>query len=348
MLEVVLYDHKSEDPMPMSFEESPLEERFKDLPDDEGAWNQQSHKHIEAPKPSNMSDSSDDPSEIVRYESVDQLEAAFKKGDFAWPKNIEVKGIKFTYYKSNKRPLVNVFRDNQEAYIIYHIPKQYEKQAVEAGMGHWMVFLFRPTGPTTLGPTNIGFTSAARGGAMYENANVQTIGDVVLLKIHLPSGVIALKGKVDTGAEISSLHVDDKPRIVGDTVRFQNHNASGNIISAPMVSQQAVKSSDGGTEYRPVIELDIEVEGKPISKAQFNLNNRSHMEHQVLIGQNVLEKTGFLVDPNKDEPKQGGNVTGSGMQEDEEEDSDLYKLTEEQIEEMVSQLAKHIEDNTED
>jgi hypothetical protein len=149
-----------------------------------------------------------------------------------------------------------------------------------------------------LRPYDIRTISAARGKAVYEQ--VETIGDVALLKIQLPSGVVALKGKVDTGAEISSLHVDGTPKIIGQTVQFFNRNASPNVIQAPLVDRQAVSSADGGTEYRPVIELDVEVNGKPVRKAMFNLNDRSEMEYPVLIGQNVLEKTNFLVNPKQD------------------------------------------------
>ena len=252
--------------------------------------------------------------EIVRFDNMDEVQHAFKRGDLAWPEAIEVHGLKYNYYKSFTKGLVKIFKKEKPGYIIYHIPKEHLNKAKEFNMGHWMVFLFRPETNSNVIPHGIAFTTSSRGSAMYEGEQIdedqQVIGDVALLKIALPSGVIALKGKVDTGAEISSLHVDSKPKVVGDTVRFENHNASGNIITAPLAAQQAVKSADGGVEYRPVIELDVEVNGKRISKAQFNLNDRSHMEHEVLIGQNILEKGGFLVNPSQDK-----------VQEDDEQDS---------------------------
>ena len=61
-------------------------------------------------------------------------------------------------------------------------------------------------------------------------------------------------------------------------------------------------TADGGVEYRPVVELNIELNGKKMSRVLFNLNNRDKMEYPCLIGQNVLEKSGFLVDPNMNGP----------------------------------------------
>ena len=106
----------------------------------------------------------------------------------------------------------------------------------------------------------------------------QVIGDVVVLKIDLPSGAGAIKGKVDTGAEVCSLHAD-KIEMSEGSVKFINRELSDNVITAPMTEKQAVKSSDGGIEYRPVIVLDVVVNDKPVNQVQFNLNDRSMMEY---------------------------------------------------------------------
>jgi len=231
----------------------------------------------------------------AQFGNIADLEGTFKSGEFNWAEEIRVANIKYTFLKSHSKGIIQLFRQQKDGYIIYQSPDD-KKKLQSLKMGAWLVFLFTPTNNSTLAPKGIGFISAAKGKVLYER-NEDIIGDVVLLKMFLPAGVAALKGKVDTGAEISSLHVDSKPEIVNDMVKFRNHNMSGNILTAPLVSTQAVKNSSG-VENRPVIELDIEMNGKRISKAQFNLNDRSSMDFQVLIGQNVLEKSGFLVDPN--------------------------------------------------
>jgi len=269
-----------------------------------------------------------EPDSSVRFDNMEQVETAFKQGKIDWPRFIMVEDLKYELLKSNKSGLTNILKGKKPGFIIYHVPKEKIKVAKEKNMGQWMVFLFRKDNNSSIHPYGVGFTTSARGSSIYEDN--QVVGDIVLVKIGLPSGVIALKGKVDTGAEISSLHVDGKPKVIGNTVRFENHNASGGVITAPLVTQQAVKSADGGTEYRPIIELDVEVQGKSISKAQFNLNDRSQMEHEILIGQNILEKAGFIVNPSRD-----------GIQQESEE-KDLDGLNDDELDDLMNQLLEHM------
>jgi hypothetical protein len=276
--------------------------------------------------------------DIIRFDNIDELEVAFKKGSLNWPKQLEVHGLTYRFTKSSTGGIMEIFKGKRPGYIIYTVPQSHRKKVQEFNMGEWMVFLFTAQDSSKIAPRGIAFTTQARGEAMYEGEEV--IGDIALLKISLPSGVIALKGKVDTGATISSLHVDSTPKIVGDTVKFENHNASGNVITAPLIAKQAVKSADGGTEYRPVIELDIEINGKSISKAQFNLNNRSAMEHEVLVGQNILEKGGFIVDPSQ--------IKDSNTVE-QEEIEDINTLSEEELDDIMNELSIFYEEhNTEE
>ncbi len=276
------------------------------------------------------------PDQSIRFDNMEQVETAFKQGKIDWPRYIIVGDLKYDFLKSSQRGLQDILTGKKQGYIIYHLPHEHVKKAKERNMGQWMIFLFRKESGSQILPYGVGFTTKARGKAIYEDN--QVVGDVVLIKIALPSAVIALKGKVDTGAEISSLHVDSKPRVIGNTVRFENHNASGSIITAPLVTQQAVKSADGGTEYRPIIELDIEVQGKPISKAQFNLNDRSKMEHEVLIGQNILEKAGFIVNPSLDGMKQ----------ESEEDEENIGALNEDELDDLMDRIVELMEASEEE
>ena len=289
-----------------------------------------------------------EPETTVRFDNAQEVDHAFRKGDLKWDRYMEVNGFKYTFRTSSSANLTDMLLGKKKAYAVYTVPTPHVKAAKEKDMGQWMVLMFKPEGTSKLVPAGLTFTSGSRGRAMYENEeiteqNQHVIGDVVLLKISLPSGVVSLKGKVDTGAEISSLHVDSKPQVIGETVRFRNHNASGNTITAPLCCQQAVKSADGGVEYRPVVELDIEVDGKPLSKAQFNLNDRSAMEHQVLIGQNILEKAGFIVDPSQntmEQPPQPARSEPMG----EEEITDLDELSDEQVELLMEEIALYLEE----
>jgi len=126
------------------------------------------------------------------------------------------------------------------------------------------------------------------------------VGDLVRVSFTGLNNPKELQGKIDTGATVSSLHSDNF-KINGQQITFSCKPLTNNTITVPLKTQHAVKSPDGGTVYRPVIELDVKVNGKLIKNAMFNLNDRSHMDQPVLIGQNILQSGKFYVDPSRTE-----------------------------------------------
>jgi hypothetical protein len=111
----------------------------------------------------------------------------------------------------------------------------------------------------------------------------------------------SVDGKVDTGATTSSLHATDiKVNQQQRTVSFHSPSLSDNIVTLDLAGVQEVHSADNGGEPRPMVSLDVAIDGKPINGATFNLNDRSKMDTQILIGQNILKAGGFVIDPNKD------------------------------------------------
>jgi hypothetical protein len=128
----------------------------------------------------------------------------------------------------------------------------------------------------------------------------QLIGDIATVKFTSFSSPRELKAKVDTGATISSLHADNY-KINGNTVTFTCTPLGPNSVTIPLKTQHAVKSPDGGTNYRPVVELNVKVNGKLMNNVLFNLNDRGNMDQPVLIGQNILQAGKFFVDPSRNE-----------------------------------------------
>lgn len=127
------------------------------------------------------------------------------------------------------------------------------------------------------------------------------IGDFAEVRFtNLPSSSY-IRGKVDTGATISCLHADtysiDKEKKL---VTFKCSYLSNNSLTLGLADMQSVQSANG-TDYRPVVEMDININGTVLSKMQFNLNDRSEMDAPILIGQNVLEAGKFLIDPTVNE-----------------------------------------------
>ena len=109
-----------------------------------------------------------------------------------------------------------------------------------------------------------------------------------------------LKGKVDTGADVCSLHADhitvDSGRKV---VHFSSKLLTGNtnVITLPLHDQQAVKSANAGVKYRPIVSLTVKINGKLLESVLFNLSDRSGLAYPVLIGQNALELGKFIINP---------------------------------------------------
>lgn len=217
----------------------------------------------------------------MKFETTHSLEEAFLTGSFTLSDTITVNETQYTLKPESPLPLQLLFARNR-AFLLY----EGEKDDIVLG---WNVK------SNTLVPAGICFLQEK----VDEKPRDDVLGKTVHIKItNLPSATTLL-AKVDSGATICSLHAD-RWKINGSSVQFVSSKLSQNVITVPIVDQQAVKSADGGTEYRPVIELNIRINDKILQHIKFNLNDRSNMEHAVLLGQNALEKGRFLIDPMKE------------------------------------------------
>jgi hypothetical protein len=129
------------------------------------------------------------------------------------------------------------------------------------------------------------------------NAALPVVGGVEEV-ILMPWGV-RMHSRVDTGAAMSSL---DARGIRVRTVRGQKavrfvlvgDDGRRAALDLPLSGFRRVTTSDGGIEKRPMVEMDVCFAGHRV-RAEFTLNDRSHMEYRVLIGRNILAGR-FLVD----------------------------------------------------
>lgn len=127
-----------------------------------------------------------------------------------------------------------------------------------------------------------------------------------LESIALPELAIEnLEVRVDTGAKTSSLHVDNiKKSIVNGVhnVTFDIHPDVHNVetmlqCTAPISDMRKVKSSNGTTEQRYVIQTPV-VLGKEEWSIEITLTDRSDMNYLMLFGREAIGSR-FLVDPSK-------------------------------------------------
>ncbi len=88
-----------------------------------------------------------------------------------------------------------------------------------------------------------------------------------------------LPARIDSGATSSSI----------DSSLVQQLNLG------PLLPAKVVKSAFGIKE-RPIIKTTIKIAGL-IIESEFNVTDRSHMTYPLLIGQNILKKGKFIIDP---------------------------------------------------
>lgn len=107
----------------------------------------------------------------------------------------------------------------------------------------------------------------------------------------LPS-TTAFQARIDTGAETSSLDVDEYHIFERDGVKWVSFKITNNLTGKTetyekkrhrRISVRRVNKN----ESRPSVMLDIKFGGK-IIKAEFTLAKREKFDYQVLIGRNVL------------------------------------------------------------
>jgi hypothetical protein len=248
----------------------------------------------------------------MEFTSLEQLRDEFiNRGGFSFPDEMTVAGIKYKTNQTSSYNLKDMIRKGYKAMWVYFTP--YREQSQNVGLDHAIVFLWGfDTRRLMMVPYDVRTMSKARlqGGVITEkidngnSVNIpkeRIVGDVVDVIITSIPNSGALKGKVDTGADVSSVHAENW-KVENGQVTFECPELSENKITLPVLEKQAIKSSNGDIEYRPVIELNIKVNNQQLTNVMFNLNDRGTMAYPMLVGQNILEAGGFMIDPTINDP----------------------------------------------
>lgn len=88
--------------------------------------------------------------------------------------------------------------------------------------------------------------------------------------------------RIDTGATNSSIDI----------------GVAGELELGPIKRTKLVKSASG-KKRRAIVAVKVRLDNK-ILEDDFTIAERKHMTYPVLIGQNILKKGNFLIDPSKD------------------------------------------------
>lgn len=224
---------------------------------------------------------------MKEFATITALKAAFVSGEFQLDDEVKVNEIVYTRGgDSCAASPYTMIHENAKSAMVYSGPKG----------NNWLMFLWGAHKNNVI-PYDVRTTTRP----VFEVVDIQDriIPDKVEVHfLNLPVGG-SLVAKVDTGAEMCSLHAE-QISINRDerTVSFVAPSLSRSKITANLTDQESVKTSGGETTYRPVITATIKIKGKVLKDIQINLNDRSEMQDPMLVGQNALQPGKFLIDPN--------------------------------------------------
>ena len=113
-----------------------------------------------------------------------------------------------------------------------------------------------------------------------------------------------IKAKVDTGANLATLHARNLRVRKKEGVKFIYFDIpplpgkkKNRIRKGKLLGYRRIKSSDGVIEKRPYIKTTMKLDGI-LKKIEITLTDRTTMDFHMLIGRKALGKR-WLVDPSK-------------------------------------------------
>jgi hypothetical protein len=111
------------------------------------------------------------------------------------------------------------------------------------------------------------------------------------------NGIGRLKAKIDSGNEAYNvLHgVDIEEN--GEEVTFTT--VGNKRIKAPRSGEIKIHIGSGVKEDRPIVVLDIKIDGKEYKSVPFSIADRSENEDPILVGEPFLKKLNAVIDVNK-------------------------------------------------
>jgi ribosomal protein S6--L-glutamate ligase len=131
---------------------------------------------------------------------------------------------------------------------------------------------------------------------LLDNAHEHIIGTVTSVVIKHFNDDVGIEARVDTGANVSSIAGEDiKVDKESNTVKFKFNNV---VYKFHLLRLAKIKQADSEkTNERPVIRVDMVINGLTLHNIELNVNTREHMKYSILIGRNTLAQAGVLINP---------------------------------------------------
>lgn len=112
-------------------------------------------------------------------------------------------------------------------------------------------------------------------------------------------GIGHVQAKTDTGNSAHNvIHgiVDDK-KTTQNQVTFQTINDK--VLTLPYHDVITIHIGEGEKKERPVVNLNIAINGKKYSDVPFSVADRSENEYKILLGEKFIKANGGMVDVTK-------------------------------------------------
>ena len=129
-----------------------------------------------------------------------------------------------------------------------------------------------------------------------------------------------IKAKIDTGAATSALHSSKLEHFEVDgqlrerfTVRPHQRCTDGAMrVEAPVIDERRVRSSNGKSELRPVIETQISL-GEQVRNVEFMPTRRNAMGFRILLGRRAVVDVGSSYRTGEPPPREKNRERARGQ-----------------------------------
>ena len=113
-------------------------------------------------------------------------------------------------------------------------------------------------------------------------------------KVYIEPGKQTLDGRIDTGANSTSLDAPDLEVVNEDGQDWATFKINGKPVRSKVVNYVLIKQHGAASQRRPVIMLKVTL-GNVTQAVPTTLTDRSNFKYKILIGVNFL-KDHFIVD----------------------------------------------------
>jgi len=127
------------------------------------------------------------------------------------------------------------------------------------------------------------------------------LGAITQVKVKFLNDDKPIDARVDTGAAHTSMHAEDIV-MTDEQIKFRFGDYT---YKFPRYTFKKIRSSgheSDASTHRPVITVDLEIDGVECKDVEMTLYNRKDMKYEIIIGRSTLIKGGFLVNPSEGSP----------------------------------------------